>query len=110
GRRETGILPEFPNLVDAPVGRAVDLDDIQGAGLADTLAGDADAAGLIGGPLLAVEPLAHQAGQGCLPCAPGPGKEVGMSEASQTQALPQGTDDGLLAHHLVKGLGPPLPV
>jgi len=59
---EFHVLPELADLVDAPVGRPVDLADVHGAAFRDLPAVRAGVAGDLGGALLAVEGLGQDAG------------------------------------------------
>ena len=109
GRQVLDLFPQVPHFVDAPVGGAVDFQDVQGRALGDF---DAILTGVVGvrrGACGAVEGLGQDAGHRGLAHPPGAAEEKGVGHPAGGQGVLERPDDRLLAHHLLKGLGTPLP-
>jgi hypothetical protein len=103
------IFPEFPNLVDAAITGAVDLQDIKAMSLGNLQAGLALVARRRRGTVDTVQGLGQDAGHRGLADPPGPAKEIGMGHPSQFQGIFQGTGDMFLPHNFVEILGSPFP-
>ena len=110
GGRKAHPFPDFPDLVDAPVGRAVDLDDVHGGTLGDAPARRALVARLGRGPLDAVEPLRQQPRQRRLARAPWAREKVRVGDALLRQGVGERAHDVGLPGHVGKGLRAPLAV
>ena len=104
------LLPEFPDFIDAPVGRGVDFHHIPAGPLRDFPAVAALIAGMSCGPLFTVQGLGQDPGRTGLPGTPGTGKQIGMGNSPGFQGVGQSFLDGRLPHQIVKILGAPGPV
>ena len=104
-----GVLADLADVLDAVVGGAVDLRDVDRGAGGDLHAGLADAAGGGGGAVDAVEGLGEQAGGGGLAHAAGAAEQVGVGDPVELDGVGDRADDVLLAGHVVEGLGAPLP-
>jgi hypothetical protein len=104
-----GVLADLPDVLDAVVGGAVDLRDVDRGAGGDLGARLADAARGGGRAVDAVQRLGKQASGGGLPHAAGAAEEVGVGDPVQLDGVGHGPDHVLLAGHVVEGLGAPLP-
>src|SRR3989338_6240438 len=77
--RKTDVFPQSTDLIDAAIGGAVDLQDVERAGILDLAAGDAFSAGRNGRTFRAVQRFREDARHGGLPHAAGTRKKIGMS-------------------------------
>ncbi len=102
------IFPQQPDIVNAVIGRAIDLMHVDAVAARDFKAGGADAAGHSRGAAVAVEALGKNARDGGLAHAPLPGKKEGMSDALLLDGVSERAGHMLLADNLVKGLRPAL--
>lgn len=105
-RCEEGPLSQIPGLVDATVGRRVDLDDIDAAGTptGEISTGLALAAGLGCGAFSAVEAARQDACARGLAATAGAGEKIGMVDPVVHQRPLQRLGDLLLADDLGEGL------
>ena len=108
--RIDGIVPQVPHVVHAVVGGGVDLQHVHTGAAVNAETGGAAVAGVAVLGVQAVDRLGHDLGTACLAGAPGAGEEVGMAQASGLELGFEDPGDPLLAHHLVKGLGPVFPI
>ena len=109
-RRIDRLVPDGANVVHAVVGGGVHLRHVQdGAGF-DAPADLALTAGAAPHRIQAVHRLGQELGAGGLACAPGAGEQIGMAGPIRQHLFFQDLRDMLLAHYLVKGLGPPFSV
>ena len=107
GRRVLDVLAQRPDLLDAAVGGAVDLDHVhREAGVAAHRARPARLGGLALG---AEQRLGEQARGGGLADAAGAGEEVGVRHAPGRQRVAQRPRDGVLSDDRLERLRPPLP-
>ena len=106
GRVLDGVA-DFADLVDAAVGGAVELEDVDVAPFLDLAAGAALPAGLVGGPVLAVEGHGEDARAGGLADAAGAGEEDGVRHASGVDRVAHGPRDVFLSRQIVEGLRAP---
>jgi len=106
--RVADVLLEAAGVVDAPVGGAVDLDDVRGHARGDLAAVLALVAGLGRGGGLAVQGLGEDPGDGGLAHPAGAAEEVGRSHPAGLGGPGQDGLDRVLPGHLGKGLGPVL--
>ncbi len=109
GRQVLDLFSQVPDLVDAPVGGAVDFQDVQGGAVGDLLAQLAGVVGVRGGAGLAIEGLGQDAGHRGFAYSPGAAEHKGVGHPPGGQGVLQRAGDGLLAHHFLKGLGTPFP-
>jgi hypothetical protein len=93
-----GVVLQGPHLVDAGVGRGVDLDQVGKTPGVDLLAGPAGAAGLGGDAGLAIEALGQDPRQRRLTDAARSGEQVGVVQPLLLQRVLQGLHDMLLPH------------
>ncbi len=98
-----GVVAQDPDVLDAGVGGAVDLQDVDVVAAVDRLADVALAAGLGRGAFLAVQGPGQDAGHRGLADAARAAEEVGVGDAVLLDGALQGARDGLLADDLVKG-------
>src|SRR5262245_39278638 len=109
GRRVLHVLPQRADLVDAPVGGAVDLDHVDDRAGLDFAADRARSTGIRASPLGTEQGLGQQPGRGGLAHSAGTGEEVGMSDAPGRQRVAQRPRDRVLPDDRLKRLRPPLP-
>ena len=102
-------VPDGADLFHAPVGRSVDLPDVDRAVLINASAKFALVAGRRGGAVLAVERFGQNPGRRRFAHAAHARKNIGLGDAVILDGVLKGLDDGLLADHLLKGLGSVLP-
>ena len=104
GRREHRALAQFTGVVDAAVGRSVELDDVDGtrARRREVDAALAHPAGIRGRALLAVERAGQDASGRGLPAATGPGEQIGVVDAVVLQRATQRPGHMVLADDLVQ--------
>jgi len=107
-RRVLDVLPQLPDLVDAAVGRPVDLEDVHGGAVGDLLAGGALVARTARRALPAVEGLGQQPGTGRLADATRAGEEEGVVDPLLLDGVDEGAGDVLLAGHFLEVPGAPL--
>src|SRR5687768_15475657 len=107
GGREPHLLAQIAHLVDAPVARGVDLDEVEEASFADRDACRAGIARLAVRGLRAVDRLRDQTRDRGLADAARTGEKVGVSDLTGGDGIAEGADDVLLADHFVESLGTP---
>ena len=100
---------DLADLVDLRVGGGVDLEHVHVAPFGDLDAGVADAAGIGGRALFAVEAPRQDARRGGLADAARAGEHEGLGDAAAGDGVAQRLRDGALADHVFEALGPPLP-
>ncbi len=100
------VFAQLAHFIDAAVGGGVDLDDVHGAAGLDFGATGADAAGLVGGAVDAVEATGHDARRGGFAGAALAGKDVAVGDAVLGDGIAQSGFDVLLVEHIVEGLRP----
>jgi hypothetical protein len=108
GRRVLRRLEELAHLVDARVGRCVDLQQVDEAPGVDLDAGGAPAAGRRGDARLAVEALGEDARERRLADAARAGEEIGVVQALRVERVAQRAHDVLLPDQAREILGAPL--
>ena len=104
------LVPQVPDIVYAVVGGGVHLHHIQDAAVVNAAADRALAAGVALPWGQTVDRLGKDLGTGGLAGAPHPGEQIGMAHPPGGHLIFEGRDGGLLAHHVLKALGPPLAV
>ena len=110
GERDVGrLIPEAPDVVDAGVGRRVDLDEVRLGSGVEGLAPRADAARLLGGSLLAVERLREQPRGGGLAGPPRAEEEVRVPDPVLRDGPAEGAGHHVLPRHLGEGARAVLP-
>jgi hypothetical protein len=102
------VLQQLAGLVHLGARGGVHLDQVHEAAGVDLGAGGADAAGLGGDALVAVEGLGQDAGDGGLAHAAGAGEQVGVVQAVVVQGVHQGAQHVLLPHHFMEIARAPL--
>jgi hypothetical protein len=102
------VVAQLADIVDAGVGGAVDLDDVETLAGGDFGAGGAGAAGGGGLAGFAVECLGQDARRRGFADATGAGKEKGVVDASRTNGVGQGAADVLQVDQVGEILGAPL--
>ena len=107
GGRIADIVPEFPDMIDARIGRGIDLQDVEVVSPHDFEAGIALVARLAGGPFRAVQGLGHDARGGGFAGAARADKKIGVGHAVGLDGVFERLRDMRLPHHLVKLLRPP---
>ena len=107
GREKTDIFLEFADLLDATIGRTVNLMEIHGVAGHDFQARLTPVTGHIRLTLAAVERLGHEPRQGSFANPAHPGKKHGMGHPVPGERIAQGAHHGLLTDNLVKILGTP---
>ena len=105
GGGEFHVLAEFPDLVDPPVGGAVDLADVDRVSVRDFTAMDALVAGGRRRPLFAVDRLREDPGDRGLPDPARPAEEKGVGDALAGDRVLQRPDHMLLPQDVFKDLG-----
>src|SRR5439155_916858 len=108
GRVVARALPQLADLVDAVVGGAVDLLDVEAGPGGDLPARVALPARIRRRPLHAVEGLGQDARRRRLADTARAREKERVADAARRQRVAQRAGDGGLAHDLVEGLGPPL--
>ena len=101
---EPDLLPQVTHLVDAPVARGIDLDEVEVAPVADR---DAALAAIAGVPVLrhgAVHGLGDDPRDRGLPNAPRAREQIGVRDLSAGDRVAQGAGDVILANDLAEGL------
>ena len=98
-------VPQLADIIDAPVGRGVDLDHIQKGPVLDCLAGLADPAGTLA-LRKAVQSLGQQPGGGRLAGPPGPAEQVGVAGRAGSDLVFQDSDNVFLAEKLFEYFRP----
>ena len=97
------------DLVDLGVGGGVDLEDVDVAALRDLDAGVADAAGIGGRTLLAVQAAREDARRRRLADAARAGEDERLGDAAGGNRVAQRLRDAALADDVVEALRPPFP-
>src|SRR6516165_1887764 len=92
------IAANFSNIVNVPVARPIDFQDVDILAKCDGPASVAGIAGSGGGSLLAVQGLGQDASRAGLTHAAGAGKEIGMGHPVAGQGVDQRLSNGLLAN------------
>ena len=96
---------DLPDVVDAPVGGAVDLDDVERLARDDFEARGALVARLeVGGQGLAVERFGKEAGESRFADAARAAKEIGVGHLVEADGVFQRCDSRLLANDIAKSL------
>ena len=110
-RRGVGrLVPEGADLVHAVVGGGVQLQHVQDGPALDAQAGRAGVAGVAVHGVLAVDGPGQDLGAGGLAGAPGAGEEIGVAQTAGGHLPLERLGNMGLAHHIVKGAGPPFAV
>ena len=109
GRRVTHVVPEVTDVVHARVRCRIDLKHIKTVAAHDLLAGIALSARLACRPLLAIQCLRKNPGDGRLAHAARTHEQVGMRHPVRLDGVLQGLGDMLLPNDFIKPLWPPLP-
>ncbi len=110
-RRVVEAVAELAHVVDAAVGRGVDLDQVQGASLADGDARRADVARVrVRAEVRAVERLGQDPRERRLAGAAGPGEQDRVRDVTGGDRVPERRDHRLLADDLGERLRPPAAV
>ena len=109
GRQVADIFPQFPDVVDPPVGGPIDFKNIQVASLGDFLAGGAAVAGVGARAFLAVQGLGQNTGHRGLAHPPGSAEQVGMGHPAGFEGILQGPGYMGLPDDLFKNLGAEFP-
>ena len=107
---EHGLLTQLTNIVNAVVGRSVDLYNIKNTAVLNSDAGGAFAAGIAVFGMLAVECLGKDLCTCGLACAPRADEQVRMGQPAGDYLVFERFGNVLLPDDLVKGLGPPFPI
>ena len=97
---------DLADVVDAAVGRAVDLEDVERSSGVDVETGWAGIARLeVWGGVAAVQGFGKDAGKGRLPRAAASAEEIGMRQAVVAQGVFQSRNNSVLAYDAGEGLG-----
>ena len=102
------VLQQLAGVFHLGAGGGIHLDEIDETPLVDLAAGGALAARGRGDPLLAVERLGEDPGDGGLAHPPRAGEEKGVVQSIAVEGIDQGTQDVLLPDHLLEGARAPL--
>ena len=107
GRGEAHPVPQVADIVDAAVGRAVDLDEIKALPGLETTAGRAFAAGVAAWQrAFTVDGPGQDAGGRSLARAAGTAEQIGVDEALAADRSRQHPGDMRLSHQLSEAAGP----
>jgi len=101
------VVTELPDVVDAGVGSAVDLEHIDGITCSYLATGGAGITWLGGRSIIAIQGLGKNAGRTGLADATGSGEKEGMGNPAAIDGILQGLTDVFLADQVTKRLGPP---
>ena len=104
-RRQRHVLAQLADVVDRVVGRGVHLDHVERGAGEDRLGGGILGVELHPRPAGRVERAGQQLGHRGLARAPRAHEQVGVVHLVQLDRVAKRADDGLLADHLVEGLG-----
>ena len=104
------LIPEGANLIDAVVGCGVQFQHVQNRAVLNAHTGGAGVAGVSVIGIFAVDGPGEDLGAAGLAGASGAGEEIGMGGTAGSDLLLQGIGDMGLAHHIIKGFGPPFAV
>ncbi|MNC01835.1 hypothetical protein D3C75_491900 [compost metagenome] len=107
GRAVLHVVQQLAGVFHLGARGRIDLQQIDEVALIDLTAGVAYAARVAADPLLAVEALGQDAGDGGLADPAGAAQQVGMMQPSLIQGIGQGGQHMLLANHLFKRMGAP---
>ena len=107
-RRVLSVFQHFADIVDAGVGRGVDLQQIDKAAGVDLTTGRAFAARLRGGAGFAIEALGQNPGDGGLAHPARPRQQISVMQTLFFEGVGQGAHHVLLADQIGKALGTPL--
>jgi hypothetical protein len=106
-------LADSIDIVDQPVGRAVDLENVDRAPLMDglaELAGTLPVGARMGRrPVGAVQGLGQDAGHGRLACPPDAREQIRLGDAARGDGVLNGANDGQLPDDLLELPGPVFP-
>ena len=103
-------LADLSDVVDPTLRRRVHFDDVERRAARDRHARVAHLVGSGRRPLNAVQPFREDPREGRLPGAAGPGEQVGLTDLSGGDRIPERADDRLLPDDLVEVLRSVLPV
>ena len=106
-RRVLGVVDQVAHIVDAGVACRIDFEQVDKAALVDLHADAANATGLRGRPLLAIQRLGEDPRDRGLADAARAGEEEGVMDASPVQRMRQRAHDVLLPDQLGKLPGTP---
>ena len=105
-----GLVPQGADLIHAVVGGGVQLQHVQNGAALNPQTGGATVAGVAVHRVFAVDCPGQNLGAGGLAGAPGAGEEIGVGQAAGGHLALQCLGNMGLAHHIVKGAGPPFAV
>ncbi len=106
-RRRVDARQELADVVDPVVGRGVELDDVQGAALADRVAGGTGVARLAVGHVRAVDRLGEDPRERRLAGPARSHEQVGVAGPAGPERVPDRGHDRVLADDVLEALGPP---
>ena len=104
------LVPQGPNLIHAVVGGGVQFQHVQDGAAFNAQAGGTGVAGVAVHRVLAVHRPGQDLGAGGLAGAPGAGEEIGVAQTAGGHLPLERLGNMGLAHHIVKGAGPPFAV
>ncbi len=107
GRAVLHVVEQLAGIFHLGAGRRVNFQQIDKVALIDLAAGIADATRMAADPLLAVEALGQNTGDGGLADAAGAAQQIGVMQPSLIQGVGQGSQHMLLTYHLFKRMGAP---
>ena len=96
GRFVADFVPQFPDLIDAPVGSRIDLQHVHAVSRSNLLAGHALPAGLARITLVAIQRLGQDPGCRRLTAASGTGKQESVSDTPPLEGVQQGAGNVIL--------------
>ncbi len=107
GRTVLHVVEQLAGIFHLGSRRRVNLQQVDKVALIDLAAGIADTAWVAADPLLAVEALGQNTGDGGLADPAGTAQQIGVMQPSLIQGVGQGGQHMLLAYHLFKRMGAP---
>ena len=102
GRCISGVVPQFPDVIDAGIRCRVDLQNVHALSGSDFQAGGTLVARRHRWTLQAIQPFRQNARRGRFPNPSGAGKQVSVADPVHLDRILEGLDDGLLADDILK--------
>ena len=105
GGRKANLFPQLTDLIDAPVRRAVDFQDVHALVVGNPVQSPQLPHGSGVGPFFAVERLGQQPRHCRLARSPRAAEQIGLHNAVRTDGILQRLNDVVLRHHVLKHAG-----
>ncbi len=107
GGRILNVVSKFPHIINTRAGGSIDFNQINKPAFLYFTATGAFAAGFCGNTGFTVQAPGQQAANGGFTDPTGAGKQIGMVQTLVLQRMNQRLENVFLAHHILKGMGPP---